>query len=140
MNNEVIIDTNLIFAFLHKNQAKSARFFFSKQDFNFLTPNLFVYEIFLHHDTILEKSKGTHEATHSLFEKVIEKLYFINESTISVKNFIDAYYLCKDVDDKDTPFVALSLELNVPFWTRDVILKTHLISKGFTIFFDESIL
>ena len=140
MNNEVIIDTNLIFAFLHKNQAKSARFFFSKQDFNFLTPNLFVYEIFLHHDTILEKSKGTHEATHSLFEKVIEKLYFINESTISVKNFIDAYYLCKDVDDKDTPFVALSLELNVPFWTRDVILKTHLISKGFTNFFDESIL
>jgi predicted nucleic acid-binding protein len=105
-----------------------------------LTPNLFVYETFLHHDTILEKSKGTHDDTHALFEKVVEKLCFINESTISIKNFIDAYYLCKGVDDKDTPFVALSLELNVPLWTRDVILKNHLISKGFTNFFDESIL
>ena len=140
MNNEVIIDTNLVFAFLHKNQAESARFFFSKQDYSFLTPNLFVYETFLHHDTILEKSKGTHEATHSLFEKVVEKLYFINESTISIENFIDAYYLCKDVDDKDTPFIALSLELSVPLWTRDVILKNHLISKGFTNFFDENTL
>jgi hypothetical protein len=68
MNNEVIIDTNLVFAFLHKNQAKSARFFFSKQDYSFLTPNLFVYETFLHHDTILEKSKGTYEDTHALFD------------------------------------------------------------------------
>lgn len=105
-----------------------------------MTPNLFVYETFLHRNIILEKSKGTQEATHSLFEKVVEKLYFINESIISVKNFIDAYYLCKDVDDKDTPFVALSLELSVPLWTRDTILKEHLISKGFTNFFDESLL
>ena len=140
MNNQVIIDTNLVFAFLHKNQAKSARFFFSNQDYIFLTPNFFVYETFLHHNIILSKSKGTHEETLSLFEKVVEKLCFINEFTISVKNFIDAYHLCKDVDDKDIPFVALSLELNAPLWTRDGILKTHLISKGFTNFFDESTL
>ena len=140
MNSQVIIDTNLVFAFLHKNQAKSARFFFSNQDYIFLTPNFFVYETFFHHDVILEKSKAIPEATYSLFEKVVEKLFFINESTISVKNFIDAYHLCKDVDDKDTPFVALSLELNAPLWTRDGILKTHLISKGFTNFFDESTL
>jgi predicted nucleic acid-binding protein len=140
MNREVIIDTNLIFAFLHRNQAKSARFFFSEQGINFLTPNFFVYETFLHHDILLEKSKGTKEATHSLFEKVVERLCFVNETTISVKNFVDAYYLCRDVDDKDTPFIALSLELNAPLWTRDTILKEHLISKDFTNFFDENLL
>jgi predicted nucleic acid-binding protein len=99
-----------------------------------------VHETFLHHDMILKKSKGTPEEAHSLFEKVVEKLHFVNETTISIKNFIDAYHLCKDIDGKDTPFVALSLESNAPLWTRDVLLKEHLISKGFTNFFDEGIL
>jgi predicted nucleic acid-binding protein len=69
-----------------------------------------------------------------------ERIYFINESTISVENFVNAFHLCKDIDLKDITFVALSLEFNAPLWTRDTILKEHLISKGFTNFFDEGIL
>ena len=138
MTNSIVIDTNLIFAFLHRNQANSAKFFFMTDDYVFCTPNTFVVEAIVHKDSIVKKTKMPLEGLYKALGLFCEKISFINESTISVKNFIDAYHLCKDVDDKDIPFVALSLELDAPLWTRDGILKTHLISKGFTNFFDES--
>ena len=56
---------------------------------------------------------------------------------ISIGNYIEAYRLCKDVDEKDTPFVALSLEMGYEIWTRDEELKTGLRKKGFDNFYDE---
>jgi predicted nucleic acid-binding protein len=140
MNNSVVIDTNLLFSFLHKNQAKSAKYFFLTDEVVFCTPNTFVVESFIHKETILKKTKVSEEHLYRSLGLFSEKIYFINESTISVQNFIDAFHLCKDVDVKDITFIALSLEFNAPLWTRDTILKQHLVSKGFTNFFDESIL
>jgi predicted nucleic acid-binding protein len=48
-----------------------------------------------------------------------------------------AYDLCKDVDIKDTPFIALSIELKRPLWTGDKKLKEGLRSKGFDEFYQE---
>ncbi len=45
--------------------------------------------------------------------------------------------LCADIDEKDTLFVALTLELNGKLWTHDEILKTGLKRKGFNSFSDE---
>jgi predicted nucleic acid-binding protein len=132
MNNSVVIDTKLLFSFLHKNQAKSAKLF--------STPNTFDVESIIHKESILKKTKVSEEHLYRSLGLFSEKIHFINESTISVQNFIEAFHLCKDVDEKDISFIALSLEFNAPFWTRDTILKEHLISKGFTNFFDESIL
>jgi predicted nucleic acid-binding protein len=140
MNNSVVIDTNLLFSFLHKNQAKSAKYFFLTDEVVFCTPNTFVVESFIHKESILKKTKVSEEHLYRSLGLFSEKIHFINESTISVQNFIEAFHLCKDVDEKDISFIALSLEFNAPFWTRDTILKEHLISKGFTNFFDESIL
>lgn len=47
-----------------------------------------------------------------------------------------AYDLCKDVDIKDTPFVALALELNSLFWTGDKKLKVGLAKLGYSNFFE----
>jgi predicted nucleic acid-binding protein len=41
------------------------------------------------------------------------------------------------VDEKDTPFVALTLELKAELWTKDDTLKRGLIKKGFNSFFEE---
>jgi predicted nucleic acid-binding protein len=51
---------------------------------------------------------------------------------LSLENKQIAYELCKDVDVKDTLFVAMSLEFDTWFWTGDKKLKAHLLSKGFT--------
>ncbi|MCP5053530.1 MAG: hypothetical protein GY940_40565, partial [bacterium] len=41
------------------------------------------------------------------------------------------YDLCFKVDEKDTPFIALSLFLNIPLITRDKKLQNALKEKGF---------
>ena len=40
--------------------------------------------------------------------------------------------LCRDIDPKDTDYVALSLELNHPLLTRDKPLADGLRAKGYT--------
>ncbi len=51
--------------------------------------------------------------------------------------YLEAYRLCKDVDEKDVPFVALALELDCELWTADQPLKDGLITKGFNRFFEN---
>ncbi|MCP1382287.1 PIN domain-containing protein [Runella sp. S5] len=62
----------------------------------------------------------------------------MNEEIISIENYFDAYYLCRDIDPKDTSFIALTIELDATFWTRDDVLKRGLAVKGFERFFDEN--
>ena len=47
--------------------------------------------------------------------------------------------MCKDIDEKDTPFLALSLELKLPLITRDKKLYNGLLEKGIkdVILFEE---
>jgi predicted nucleic acid-binding protein len=54
------------------------------------------------------------------------------EETISTTNFIHAY------DEKDTPFVALTLEIEGVLWTKDEKLKVGLRKKGFNHFFEPN--
>jgi len=49
---------------------------------------------------------------------------------------MEARRLCRDVDLKDTPFVALALHLDGPLWTGDHLLKAGLKAKGFDRFFE----
>jgi predicted nucleic acid-binding protein len=94
-------------------------------------------EIFKHKERILQKSKITEEEVYELLYKTLHKINFVNEETISLGNFIEAYKLCGKVDEKDTPFVALTLELEAELWTKDDTLKRGLIKKGFNSFFEE---
>jgi predicted nucleic acid-binding protein len=55
---------------------------------------------------------------------------------VSTENIMYAYRLCKEIDEKDIPFVALCLEYEALLWTRDEKLKNHLKSKGFIDFFE----
>jgi predicted nucleic acid-binding protein len=50
-------------------------------------------------------------------------------------NFVEEYRLFGDIDEKDTPFVALALELEGELWMMDETLKIDLKRKGFNSFF-----
>lgn len=86
----------------------------------------------------MQKSKATEDEVYEILYKTLHKINFVNEETISLANFIEAYKLCVDVDEKDTPFVALTLELEAELWTKDDALKRGLIKKGFDSFFEEA--
>lgn len=94
-------------------------------------------EIFKYKEKVLSKSSASEEETLDFLSKILSRITFVNEENISTGNFIAAYRLCKDVDEKDTPFIALSLELGYKIWTRDEELKSGLRRKGFNNFYEE---
>jgi len=134
---KIIVDSNIVFSALRgKNSLTLERILTSGEQY--FAPNFLIGEIFIHKERIMKNSKTSTEETHAYFLKVITKINFVNETNISIPNFIDAYQLCKNVDEDDTPFVALSLEFGYPLWTRDKQLKIGLKQGGFVNFFDEN--
>ncbi len=67
---------------------------------------------------------------------LMSRLEFINETNISVGVWMEAYRLCKDVDENDTPYIALTLHLDGRLWTEDAELKQALRARGFDAFFE----
>ena len=132
----VVVDTNVLFASLRSKYSKLREQFFNPS-FSYYTPNFLVVEIFKHKERILKKAKASEDEVYEFLNKVIQRIHFVNEDTISHINALEAYSLCKDIDETDTPFVALTLEMDGRLWTKDMVLKKGLSKKGFHKFFDE---
>lgn len=132
----IVIDTNILFSSLRAKNSK-LREILEKEDCRFFAPNFLMVEIFKHKERIRQKSKITEDEVYEILYKTLYKINFVNEEIISLGNFIAAYKLCTDIDEKDTPFVALTLELEAELWTKDDVLKRGLIKKGFNAFFDS---
>ncbi|MBC7571389.1 MAG: hypothetical protein H7319_16910 [Spirosoma sp.] len=88
-------------------------------------------------EEIIRKSKAEEKEVYELLNLMLEKITFINQEAISLGNLIHAHRLCADIDEKDTLFVALTLDLSGTYWTRDRTLREGLERKGFTAFFNE---
>lgn len=131
----VVIDTNIIFSMLiTKNSPIRERFFESKD--TFYSPNYIFVEIFKKKERMLKLSPLSEVELYELLNRIFQGINFISESAISKKNKHQAYELCKDIDEDDTPIIALSLELDAKVWTGDKKLKKGLGDKGFDNFFE----
>lgn len=130
----IIVDTNILFAAMRSANSR-IREILRRTDLSFYAPNFLVVEIFKHKEKILRHSKASEDDVYEFLHQLLARIQFINEDHISLGNIVQAYRLCKDVDEKDTIFVALTLELEGEFWTRDDALKAGLVKKGFASFF-----
>ncbi len=63
--------------------------------------------------------------------KVTKKISFISENQIANQYWIKAEEIVRDVDLKDTPYLAYSFSLGIKIWTGDLELKNGLEKKGF---------
>ncbi len=136
IQNAVVVDTNLIFSALIPKASKIRELLFER-NISFYSPNFLVTEIYKHKDKLLKNSKLSESEFYLYFNEIIEQIKFVPMDFISIESRQIAYDLCKDVDVKDTPFVALAIELKLPLWTGDKKLKEGLISKGFNDFFKQ---
>ena len=114
------------------------RVILDRPDLKFYTPNFLVVEIFKHKEKILRKSKASEDEIYEFLNQLLRKVQFVSEENLSLGNIIQAYRLCNEIDEKDTLFVALTLELEGELWTRDEALKAGLIKKGFASFFEPT--
>lgn len=51
---------------------------------------------------------------------------------ISNQSYFKAFQLCKGIDEKNTPYLALSIELEIDLLTKDEALIQHIRNQGFT--------
>ena len=133
---KLIVDTNIILSYLH-TQNPNILGIIDDDDVQIYTPNYLIYEFIKHQQRIMAKSKLDNAEYAELIGFLLSRLYFINIRDIDFVNISYALRLCSEVDENDTMFVALSLQLGCLLWTRDDVLKTGLRQRGFDNFFSE---
>jgi len=136
ISNSVVIDTNLIFSALVPKASQIREILF-ESNMIFYSPNILISEIYKHKEKLLKSSKLTDSEFYLYFNGIIERIKFIPTDFISIESRQKAYDLCHDIDVKDTPFIALSIELSIPLWTGDKKLKDGLKQKGFDEFYNQ---
>jgi len=135
-SNSVVVDTNLIFSALIPKSSKIRELLFDP-NLTFYAPNFLISEIYKHKEKLIKNSKLTESEFYLYFDGITEHINFISTDLIGIKSRQKAYSLCKDVDLKDIPFVALAIDLDIPFWTGDKKLKEGLEKKGYSNFFNR---
>lgn len=134
MKSAVVVDTNILFAALRSVNRQTRRILY-RDDVEFFAPKFIIVEIFEHKERIVSKAKAPAQEVYEFLDDVIQQITFVSNEYISLANYTEAHRLCRDVDENDTPFIALALELNAKLWSKDAVLKTHLTGLGFTSFF-----
>jgi predicted nucleic acid-binding protein len=131
---KIIVDTNILFSAM-LSQSSHLRQTLNNQELEIFAPNYIFLELFKHKEKLLKLSKQSEAEIYLFLNYLLERIKFISPDVISTQNYRLAYELCKEVDEADTPFVALSLELNAALWSGDKRLKNGLLAKGFQNFF-----
>ena len=130
---KVVIDANILFsALLSKNSRY--RDLLLAEKYELYSPNYVFLEIFKHKEKILKCTKELEEEVYGFIAKILKRIHFVQEELISFENYMLAYNLCKEIDENDTPFIALALEIKGFLLTGDAKLKKALKNKGFDKF------
>ena len=133
-----ILDANVIFSALISGK----QIFIQLFEFNkFYSPDFMLVEIEKYKSIILEKSNLTIEDLQIFIKNLFQHLTVIPSLFIKENNKKKAEELCRDIDPKDTVYIALAIEMNIPLVTRDISLYNGLKKKGFNnvILLDELI-
>lgn len=100
----------------------------------FYCPRFFLVELFKHKERLARISALSEEELLECLHELLARVHFIEEGAIAVGTWMEARRLCREIDPKDTPFVALALHLDCLLWTDDEELKRGLRQLGFDRF------
>ena len=131
----VVLDTNILFSALLKRESKFAQTIMSSSRAFFLGESVIV-ELFKHKEKIEQFSKLSEEEVVKFLYLLLRRVTILKEDLITPANRQKAVELCRDIDEADTPHVALALHINGQLWTGDSRLKKHLLDRGFDAFFE----
>lgn len=86
---KVIVDSSIIFASLITPNSKIRRTLLGDK-YEWYCPNFMAFEIFKHKEKILKNKKVTEEDLYRCYEKILQKVHFVNEGLIAVEHFLEA--------------------------------------------------
>jgi predicted nucleic acid-binding protein len=130
---KVVVDANIVFSALLSKNSQYRDLLFDGQ-YDFYSPNFVFLEIFKHKEKILKCTKESEEEVYGFLGKILKKITFVKEEIVSAENYEKANELCREIDENDTPFLALALEIDGHLLSGDEKLKRALKMKGFERF------
>jgi predicted nucleic acid-binding protein len=134
---KIVVDTNIIFsALLHKDNKYANTIIKNEAQYDFYGVYFSLVELFKHKERIKKYSHLSEEDVLEVLYELLKHIHIINDNIISVPAWRQAMHLVHDVDIKDVPNVALTIELEGKFWTNDAELKKGLRAKGFNDFLE----
>jgi len=132
----VIVDANIVFKCLHAGRGDLRVRVGPGPHPQFFSPRFLFVELFKHKERLALASKLPEAELLEALYALVSRLEFINEANIPVGTWVEAHRLCKGTDEKDTPYVALTLHMDGRLWTEDTRLKAALLAQHFDRFFE----
>ncbi len=132
----VIVDANIAFKCLHAGRGDLRERIRPGENPKFFSPRFLFVELFKHKERLQHATNLPEVELLEALYSLTTHLEFVNEANIPVGTWVEAYRLCKGIDENDTAYVALALHLDGRLWTEDHELKTALQARGFDRFFE----
>jgi len=128
----VVVDTNVLISALLKNNSFTAKLSRS-EFFEIYFPEDGLREIEYYKKYIISKREKAlqKQSFEYVLKFILEPIHIIPSELYSQK-IKDAYEEMRGIDEKDTPFLALALQLNCPIWSDDKHFKQQSIAKVYT--------
>jgi len=134
-NQPVIVDTNILFSALLRDKSRFSELLLDS-NYNFFICEQVLVELFKRKEKILKASQLREEEIVRIYQILLKRINLYKEDLIAAEHLATAYELCRDIDETDTPHVALAIELGGLLWTGDKKLKEGLARKGFVQLFE----
>lgn len=131
---KVVVDTNILFSALLRNESQFTRLLLS-YEYEFFICESAIVELFKHKERIVQLSKLDEEDIVRLFYVLLRSVTVFKEDLIPPEIRRQALAYCQSIDEADTPHVALAIHLDALLWTGDRKLKDGMQKLGFTDFF-----
>lgn len=123
---KIVVDTNILFSALLNKSSAIHELIFYPRAFHFYAPELLIREIERYTEKIQQFSRLQKSEIVEAKFRLLDNVKVISEELISPGSWSKAYDLVKDIDEYDTPFVALALQLDCFLWTGDKKLSAGL--------------
>ena len=127
---KLVLDSNIVFSALLSPKNRSRLILFNS-DFELYSCHFLFVELFKHKEKLQKFSRLNDEELLTALQLVLNRIRFVSADLIPKETFRQALAYCGSVDEKDTPFVALSLFLKAHLLTGDQRLVAGLRKKGF---------
>ncbi|MBI2926632.1 MAG: nucleotide-binding protein, PIN domain-containing protein [Verrucomicrobia bacterium] len=131
----VVVDANIAFKALAAGRGDLRDRLGPATSVTFYAPPFLFVELFKQKERLAAAATVSEEEMLEALHVLVSRLEFVNEANVPIGAWMEAHRLCRETDEKDSPYVAPTLHLDGRLWTEDAALKAGLRARGFDRFF-----
>ncbi|TAF73806.1 MAG: PIN domain-containing protein [Bacteroidetes bacterium] len=125
---DYVVDANVLMSVLISQKASYKPIL---THYNFIFPDFVLLEIEKYKTILKQKTNNNEDAFLHWSYFVFSRLTILPQYVLTNESIEKSKKLLEKIDPKDTAYVALAMQLDLPLLTRDIILYNGLRKQGF---------